>query len=139
MEFIKKELDALETQRELTWESIKYSVNGENRALIEKKIEYLKKLEAKIITVEQLYQDSLKFKIMKEEKDNEATSKIVHGAFRKKLEELINCESKENGSDTPDYVLANFLNGALFLFDKTVREREKHYGRHIPDNYDDGC
>ena len=68
MEFIKKELDALETQRELTWESIKYSVNGENRALIEKKIEYLKKLEAKIITVEQLYQDSFKFKTKNNEK-----------------------------------------------------------------------
>ena len=57
--------------------------------------------------------------------------------FRKKLEELINKNSKENGSDTPDYVLANYLNGALSLFDKAVIEREKWYGRIIDGNIGD--
>ena len=49
--------------------------------------------------------------------------------FRKKLETLINCESKENGSDTPDFILAEYLVGCLENFDKTVQAREKWYGR----------
>ena len=57
--------------------------------------------------------------------------------FRKELEKLLNKASKENGSDTPDYVLANYLNGALHLFDKAVIEREKYYGRTIEGNIAD--
>lgn len=58
--------------------------------------------------------------------------------FRKELEDLINRTSKEKGSDTPDYILANYLNGALYLFDKAVIEREKHYGRTVEGNIADG-
>lgn len=54
--------------------------------------------------------------------------------FRNELQILINKTSKENGSDTPDYVLANYLNGTLYLFDKAVKEREKHYGRIIDES-----
>lgn len=49
--------------------------------------------------------------------------------FRRELEHLINRHSMENGSDTPDFLLAQFLTGALELFDTTVKEREKWYGR----------
>ena len=47
--------------------------------------------------------------------------------FRKKLEELINCTSMENGSNTPDWILADFLNKSLELFDETVNLRSKWY------------
>jgi hypothetical protein len=49
--------------------------------------------------------------------------------FRKELENLINCHSLENGSDTPDWILADYLTGCLENFDKTIQAREKWYGR----------
>jgi len=51
------------------------------------------------------------------------------GKFRQELEELINKNSLENKSNTPDFVLAEFLNGCLKAFDTAVNEREKWYGR----------
>jgi hypothetical protein len=51
------------------------------------------------------------------------------GDFVYELEQLINKFSKENGSDTPDYILAEYLKGCLELFDKTVALREMFYGR----------
>ncbi len=49
--------------------------------------------------------------------------------FRKELEHLINRHSKENGSDTPDFMLAEYLTDCLIAFDKAVTAREKWYGR----------
>jgi hypothetical protein len=49
--------------------------------------------------------------------------------FRKRLEELINTHSMENGSDTPDYILANFMTNSLNAFDTAVNERERFYDR----------
>lgn len=51
--------------------------------------------------------------------------------FRSELEKLINRFSMENGSNTPDFMLADYLNGSLKLFDSIVREREGWYGRKI--------
>ena len=48
--------------------------------------------------------------------------------FRKDLETLINENSMENGSNTPDYILADFLNECLNVFDKAVKERSRWYG-----------
>ena len=55
--------------------------------------------------------------------------------FRKDLTELINAHSKENGSDTPDFILARYLVNVLENFDAAVKEREEWYGRepHISD------
>lgn len=47
------------------------------------------------------------------------------GSFRHDLERVINAHSKENGSDTPDYVLAEFLIGCLAAFDQAVRIRDE--------------
>lgn len=47
--------------------------------------------------------------------------------FRKKLEHLINCESMEGGSDTPDFILAEFLADSLAAFDKAVSRRSQWY------------
>ena len=51
------------------------------------------------------------------------------GSFPAKLEELINCYSIENGSNTPDFILAEYLRGCLENFDMCVRRREEWYGR----------
>jgi hypothetical protein len=49
--------------------------------------------------------------------------------FRDDLTALINSYSKENGSDTPDFILADYLIAALDAYDRTVRNREAWYGR----------
>ena len=49
--------------------------------------------------------------------------------FRKELEVLINKYSKENGSNTPDFILARYLENVLQNFDAAVNEREEWYGR----------
>ena len=49
--------------------------------------------------------------------------------FRKELERLINCYSMESGSDTPDFILSDYLTACLDVFDVTVQAREKWYGR----------
>lgn len=43
--------------------------------------------------------------------------------FQKELTALINKYSLENGSDTPDYILAGFLIGCLRAFDGAVISR----------------
>ena len=47
--------------------------------------------------------------------------------FRKELEGLINKHSMENGSNTPDFLLAEFLNSCLAAFDLAVQQRDKWY------------
>lgn len=44
-------------------------------------------------------------------------------AFRKELEALLNTRSKENGSNTPDFILAEYLLSCLEAFDKAVNTR----------------
>ena len=44
------------------------------------------------------------------------------------LTDLLNRYSAENGSDTPDWVLAQFLLGCLDAWDKGVRRRQRWYG-----------
>jgi hypothetical protein len=49
--------------------------------------------------------------------------------LRKRIEQAINATSSENGSDTPDFILAEYLTDCLGAFDKAVKWREKWYGR----------
>lgn len=49
--------------------------------------------------------------------------------FRKELEALLNSHNRENGSSTPDFVLASYLQKSLDALDTTVKERESWYGR----------
>ena len=51
--------------------------------------------------------------------------------FRRELMVLINKHSKENGSDTPDFILAEYLIECLRVFDKTVKLRTEWYGEKI--------
>lgn len=49
--------------------------------------------------------------------------------FRAKVESLINSMCLENGSNTPDFILAEYLADCLETFDKAVIRRERWYGR----------
>ena len=49
--------------------------------------------------------------------------------FRKELEVLLNKYSMENNSDTPDFILAEFLTNCLWAFDIAIRNREQWHGR----------
>ena len=49
--------------------------------------------------------------------------------FEKELEQLINCHSKENESNTPDFILAQYLSACLIAFNMAVQQRETLYGR----------
>ena len=49
--------------------------------------------------------------------------------FRKELEQVINRHSRENGSNTPDFILAVYLVSCLRAFDDAVNCRESWYGR----------
>jgi len=49
-------------------------------------------------------------------------------SFRKELEELINKHSRENAANTPDFILAGFLNDCLTAFDDAVLLRDDWYG-----------
>lgn len=57
----------------------------------------------------------------------ESTTKTT--IFRDELRQLINRHSRENGSGTPDFILAEFLKSSLQAFDKAVNRRENWYGR----------
>jgi len=50
---------------------------------------------------------------------------IATDDFRKELENLINLHSLENGSDTPDFILAEYLVSCLKAFDAAVRRRDE--------------
>jgi hypothetical protein len=52
-------------------------------------------------------------------------------SFREEIEHVINCHSKENGSNTPDFVLAQYLEDCLAAYDRALVERERWYGRPI--------
>lgn len=49
--------------------------------------------------------------------------------FEHDLRDLINRHSRENGSDTPDLVLAAYLVECLKAFDEAVVARDRWYGR----------
>jgi hypothetical protein len=49
--------------------------------------------------------------------------------FKKELAGLINQCCKENESDTPDFILAEYMCDALAAYEKATNTREKWYGR----------
>ena len=54
--------------------------------------------------------------------------------FGSELEALINKYSKENASNTPDFILANYLDNCLEVFNSTMQDRARWYGDVDPDN-----
>ena len=55
--------------------------------------------------------------------------------FKNELEALINKYSVENGSDTPDFILAAYLKQCIQNADNLINEREKWFGRKMKDDY----
>ena len=51
------------------------------------------------------------------------------GSFRDHLTQVINHWSVENGSNTPDFILARYLASALTAFEGSTIERDRWYGR----------
>lgn len=48
--------------------------------------------------------------------------------FYEDLETLINRHSIENGSNTPDFILAQYLHDCLGAFNNAMIQRDKWYG-----------
>lgn len=48
--------------------------------------------------------------------------------LRDEIETAINRNSAENGSNTPDFILAEYLTDCLAAFDKASNAREKWHG-----------
>lgn len=51
------------------------------------------------------------------------------GEFYDELKSLLNRYCKENESDTPDFLLAEYLDNCLDNYNYIVRQREVWYGR----------
>jgi hypothetical protein len=49
--------------------------------------------------------------------------------FQDELQSLINKHSQENGSDTPDFILAAYLIDCLKAYNIAVQNRETWYGK----------
>jgi hypothetical protein len=49
--------------------------------------------------------------------------------FLNELVCLINRYSRENASNTPDFILAQYIDGCLLAFETAVQQRETWYGR----------
>ena len=47
--------------------------------------------------------------------------------FQKELEQLINTHSMETYTDTPDFVLAKYLNNCLIAFNQAMTERKEFF------------
>ena len=48
--------------------------------------------------------------------------------FEQELRHLINCHSVENESNTPDFVLADYIRDCLNAFTKATAGRDSYYG-----------
>ena len=53
---------------------------------------------------------------------------VERPGFEKELESLINRYSMESGSNTPDYILVNFLKNCLDNYHNATRLRDNWYG-----------
>jgi len=49
--------------------------------------------------------------------------------FQKEIESVLNRYSRENASNTPDFILAQYLTSCLAAWNTGVQQRETWYGR----------
>lgn len=54
---------------------------------------------------------------------------MSNASFQAELENIINRYSQENDSNTPDFILAQYLNNCLQAFNTATQQRETWYGR----------
>lgn len=53
----------------------------------------------------------------------------MNSKFEKELQDAINKCSAENESNTPDWILAQYMGSCLRAFNVAVQQRENWYGR----------
>lgn len=51
--------------------------------------------------------------------------------FKSDLATAVNCCSRENASNTPDFILAEFMERCLQAFEAASKRREDWYGHHL--------
>jgi hypothetical protein len=68
---------------------------------------------------------------MNEKKENHTPDLGDSPDFITELRELLNRHSMENGSDTPDFILAQYLTDCLRVWNHTIKRREDWYGRKL--------
>lgn len=56
---------------------------------------------------------------------------MINEEFKKELASLINRYSIENDSNTPDFILADYVVECLNSFANTSKTREKWYGKEL--------
>ncbi len=61
------------------------------------------------------------------QEENKPGIPVTH-PFEKALEELINKHSMENESDTPDFILAQYMFTCLSAYRNAVKARDKWFG-----------
>jgi hypothetical protein len=54
---------------------------------------------------------------------------VVAKGLRYEVERALNKSCAENGCNTPDFILAEYLVSCLAAFDRAVNQRERWYGR----------
>ena len=59
------------------------------------------------------------------------TSVSASQEFLRAMAAVVNRFSRENASNTPDYILAEFMDATLAAFEKASRAREKWYGAEL--------
>lgn len=70
--------------------------------------------------------------------DEETTRIVLHAnspeddAFRTDLVDLINRHSRENASETPDFILAEYLAACLDAFDAAAKRRTEWFAAPAP-------
>jgi hypothetical protein len=57
------------------------------------------------------------------------STRPIMTTFELELRRLINSQSMENSSNTPDFILAEYLNACLAAYNVATRARERWYGR----------
>lgn len=63
--------------------------------------------------------------------ENRLPRTITSQALTNAFAHAINCESRENASNTPDFILASYLVECLKNYEAAVNAREKWYGREV--------
>ena len=48
--------------------------------------------------------------------------------FKEELQDLINKHCKENESNTPDFILANYIQGCMINYTDTIKRRDTWFG-----------
>lgn len=53
---------------------------------------------------------------------------VKTNSLEKDLSTILNCHSEENKSDTPDFILAQYLMASLDVYNKVTKERDRWKG-----------